>query len=161
MMKCEPGCQCGKHNRPVREKCEPGCRCRHHQARKCDPGCQCGRHRKSRDNVAAVVVVTALFRLKFFAVMPSPYICVHCDEVINHQLGYQDGDSLVLHRIDGDYRNTVIGNLEPMHKRCAMMVSQLARRQTCECGMVTNKGAMAAHVKRTGHLVRESTVAAS
>lgn len=42
VMKCEPGCVCGKHERSGPRKCAEGCTCIKHRSHK--PGCTCGVH---------------------------------------------------------------------------------------------------------------------
>lgn len=115
---------------------------------KCKPNCQCGRHRGGTLGYPRQPVA---FRERFFAVMPPPYLCARCGNPIPAGAYWQDGDALVLLRRDGNPENTAVGNLAPVHRRCQAALLRLADAVTCQCGLVTNAGAMAGHQRRTGH----------
>ena len=130
--KCEPWCECKRHNQPV---CELGCTCKRHGGRVFAPG----------------DAPSASFRVRFFMTVPPPYGCGYCGIPVSPGGIYSDGNYLVLRRRDGNVKNTAIENLIPYHRRCLQAVLHKVNTQECECGLTTNAGSMAQHMKKHDH----------
>ena len=126
--------------------------------RRCEPNCRCGRH---RNGVSAVIVVprVAGYRKRFLEEVPSPYICAYCGKLTRLDVYRNDGDYLVLGQCDGDVSNMATTNLVPYHRRCRLTIQHRSGMvRTCQCGLTTNAGAMAGHLKASGHVITVTTL---